>query len=354
MAQTLTRRSFVSLAALVGSGLKLSFASGEPAPNSVTPRLGVITDELAEDFEKALDFISEHYLGYCEVRELWSKNVVRLSQEELERAKQLIEEHHLKVSEIASPLFKYNLPGMPSPRPNWGDTFKAADLTDKDTESLLERVFRLAPFFGTSKVRVFSYWRVEDPEKAYPLVRDRLAKAAAMAAQHNITLLLENETDCNVGTGKELGRMVRDVNSRNLLAMWDPCNALGLGETPTPTGIAKCADSSAICTSRTCAKIPPRGSFDMFLSAKARSIIGGNSKRCATMVTRERCPSRLPTYAPIRTSWKPHASAWKGCSALGNRRKTGVRIRESGVRIIAFSQCHAERDEASLQLIAGC
>jgi sugar phosphate isomerase/epimerase len=236
MAQTLTRRSFVSLAALLGSGLKLSFAGGEPAPNSVTPRLGVITDELAEDFEKALDFISEHSLDYCEVRELWSKNVVRLSQEELERAKQLIEEHHLKVSEIASPLFKYHLPEMPSSRPNWGDTFKAADLTDKDTESLLERVFRLAPFFGTSKVRVFSYWRVEDPEKAYPLVRERLAKAATMAAQHNVTLLLENETDCNVGTGKELGRMVRDINSPNLLAMWDPCNALGLGEVPYPDG----------------------------------------------------------------------------------------------------------------------
>ncbi|MGC9997782.1 MAG: sugar phosphate isomerase/epimerase family protein [Terriglobia bacterium] len=236
MAWSLTRRSLLSLAALLGSGLRLSFAGGKQVPNSSAPKLGVITDELSEEFEKALEFISEHSLGYCEVRELWNKNVTRLSQEELERAKQSIEQHHLKVSEIASPLFKYHLPGMPSPRPNWGDTFKAADLTDKDTESLLEQVFRLAPFFGTSKVRVFSYWRVEDPEKAYPLVRDRLAKAAAMAAQHNITLLLENETDCNVGTGKELGRMVRDINSPNLLAMWDPCNALGLGETPYPDG----------------------------------------------------------------------------------------------------------------------
>jgi sugar phosphate isomerase/epimerase len=236
MAWSLTRRNLLSLAALLGSGLRLSFAGGERAPKSLAPKIGVITDELSEDFDKALEFISEHSLGYCEVRELWSKNVTRLSQEELERAKQLIEQHHLKVSEIASPLFKYHLPGMPSPRPNWGDTFKAADLTDKDTENLLERVFRLAPFFGTSKVRVFSYWRVEDPEKAYPLVRDRLAKAAAMAAQNNVTLLLENETDCNVGTGKELGRMVRDINSPNLLAMWDPCNALGLGETPYPDG----------------------------------------------------------------------------------------------------------------------
>jgi len=224
------------LSALLGSGIGLSFPLGKRAGKPFTPKLGVITDELSEDFEKALDFISEHSMGYCEVRELWQKNVVKLSQAELERAKQLIERHGLKVSEIASPIFKYHLPGMPSPRPNWGDTFKAADLTDKDTESLLERVFKLAPFFGTSKVRVFSYWRVAEPEKAYPFVRDRLAKAAAMAAQHDITLLLENETDCNVGTGKELGRMVRDVNSPNLRAMWDPCNALGLGETPYPDG----------------------------------------------------------------------------------------------------------------------
>jgi sugar phosphate isomerase/epimerase len=232
----LTRRSFLSLPALVGSGLELTFFPSKQAKGSFTSKLGIITDELTEDFEKALDFISSQSLAYCEVRELWRKNVVKLSQEELERAKQLIERHRLKVSEIASPIFKYHLPGMPSPHPNMSDTFRAADLTDKDTENLLQRVFKLAPFFGTSKVRVFSYWRVEEPEKAYPYVRERLAKAAALAAQNNITLLLENEHDCNVGTGKELGRMVRDINSPNLRGMWDPCNAVRLAEVPYPDG----------------------------------------------------------------------------------------------------------------------
>ena len=201
-----------------------------------TAKLGIITDELTEDFDKALEFIAGYALAYCEVRELWHKNVMKLSQEELERAKQLIEKHNLKVSEIASPIFKYHLPEMPSLHPNMPDTFRAADLTDKDTENLLQRVFKLAPFFGTSKVRIFSYWRVEDPEKAYPYVRERLANAAALAAQHNITLLLENENDCNVGTGKELGRMLRDINSPNLRGMWDPCNAAYLGEVPYPDG----------------------------------------------------------------------------------------------------------------------
>jgi len=97
-------------------------------------------------------------------------------------------------------------------------------------------VFKLARFFGTSKVRVFSYWRVEEPEKAFPYVRERLASAAALAAQNNITLLLENEHECNVGTGKELGRMLREINSPHLRGMWDPCNAVRLGEVPYPDG----------------------------------------------------------------------------------------------------------------------
>jgi sugar phosphate isomerase/epimerase len=216
--------------------VELSFPLVGRAAGLFTPKLGIITDELTEDFERALDFISSRSLAYCEVRELWQKNVLKLSPEELERAKQLIERHRLKVSEIASPIFKYHLPGMPSPHPNWSDTFRAADLTDKDTENLLQRVFKLAPFFGTSKVRVFSYWRVEEPEKAYPYVRERLAKAAVLAARHNITLLLENEHDCNVGTGRELGRMVREINSPFLRGMWDPCNAVRLGEVPYPDG----------------------------------------------------------------------------------------------------------------------
>ena len=101
MARTLSRRTFLTLPALLGPGLELAFSLGGGTARLFTPRLGIITDELTEDFEKALDFISDHYLAYCEVRELWQKNVVRLSQKELERAKLLIERHRLKVSEIA-------------------------------------------------------------------------------------------------------------------------------------------------------------------------------------------------------------------------------------------------------------
>ena len=234
MAEQWTRRKFCLALGALGAGVRL--ARAEPGKDSFRFKLGIITDEISEDLGQAVDFIAGYALAYCELREIWGRNIMNLSPAELECAQELIERHSLKVSEIASPIFKYHLPEMPSPHPNWSDTFQAADLTDKDTENLLERVFKLASFFRTSKVRVFSYWRVEEPEKAYPYVRERLARAAELAAQHNITLLLENEHECNVGTGKELSRMLQDINSPYLRGMWDPCNAAWLGEVPYPDG----------------------------------------------------------------------------------------------------------------------
>lgn len=232
-----TRRQFLGasllaapLAPLVGSASSLGAKPGAPPAF----KLGIITDEISENLEEALNFISSYSLHYCELRSIWKKNVMNLTRPELDRARNLVRDHHLTVSDIGSPIFKYNLPQMPA-RPEKRDVFRA-DFTDQDSEELLQKSFELAHFFATPKVRIFSYWRVDDPNKAYPYVRDRLAKAAETAGRNGILLVLENEFECNVGTGAELGRILRDINSPHLRGNWDPGNAAMLHEVPYPDG----------------------------------------------------------------------------------------------------------------------
>jgi len=198
-------------------------------------KLGIITDELTNQLNEALAFISENGLRWCELREIWANNIMNASQEDLDRAKKLMAQYKIQVSDIASPIFKWNLPQMPAKADEKRDEFKAS-FTEPDADPLLEKSFRLARHFGTHKVRIFSYWRVENPDKAYPYIRERLAKAAQLAAKNDIILVLENEHSCNVGTGKELGRFLKDVNSPNLRGVWDPGNAVMLGEVPFPDG----------------------------------------------------------------------------------------------------------------------
>ena len=231
----LSRRKFLEASLWASAGLVSSPFTAQKVGSVTLPfKLGIITDEITDDFEKALDFITSYSLHWCELRDLWHKNIMNLTQADLDRARALIQEHHLQVSDIGSPIFKYNLPEMPAHQDK-SDTFQA-NFTDQDSERLLQKSFELARFFGTTKVRIFSYWRVDNPNTAYPYVRDRLAKAAEVAGKNGILLVLENEHTCNVGTGKELGRILREINSPHLRGNWDPANAAMLDEVPYPDG----------------------------------------------------------------------------------------------------------------------
>ncbi|MGE5326696.1 MAG: sugar phosphate isomerase/epimerase family protein [Deltaproteobacteria bacterium] len=233
MNRLFSRRRLLQTAAAALPAAAL-FSSSRFSLGAVPFKLGIITDEITEKFEDALDFISSYSLEYCELRELWGKNIMNLSKDDLERARDLIEKHHLHVSDIGSPIMKYNLPEVPA-REEKRDTFRA-NFTEQDTEQLFDQAFELARFFHTRKVRIFSYWRVADPEKAYPYVRDRLAKAAEIARKAGMLLVLENEHECNIGTGKELGRVLKEINSLHLQGNWDPGNAVMLAEVPYPDG----------------------------------------------------------------------------------------------------------------------
>jgi sugar phosphate isomerase/epimerase len=229
MRLTLTRRGFCARALAAGSALRLR------AGQTNMFKLGIITDELTGQLEDALPFLTNYHLHWCELREMWDRNIMNLSKEELDRAKKLIEHAGLQVSDIGSPIFKWNLPQMPAKLGEKRDEFKA-NFVESDADRLLGQSFELARHFGTNKVRIFSYWRVEEPEKAYNYVRDRLAQAAQTAARNEMILVLENEHACNVGTGRELGHLIKDINSPALRGNWDPGNAAMLDEVPYPSG----------------------------------------------------------------------------------------------------------------------
>jgi L-ribulose-5-phosphate 3-epimerase len=238
MSHSWTRRMFLesSLAACLPLAIAepAGLAAPETAPTARGWKLGIITDEITQKLDAAADFIASYQLHYCELREIWDHNIMNLSAADTDRARKIIQDHGLNVSDIASPIFKWNLPQMPA-KSEKRDTFNA-NFTEADRDTLLKKSFELAHTFGSHKVRIFSYWRVNQPEKAYPYVRDALARASEAAARDQVVLVLENEHTCNVGTGAELGKILSEVNSPNLKANWDPGNAVMLGEVPFPNG----------------------------------------------------------------------------------------------------------------------
>jgi len=75
-------------------------------------RVAVISDEITQDFDRACHITAREFeMGWIELRGVWNKNIVNLDSKEIAEARRIIERYKLRVTDIASPLFKADWPG---------------------------------------------------------------------------------------------------------------------------------------------------------------------------------------------------------------------------------------------------
>ena len=242
----LTRRDF-----LAGAGVAMAFtgiSAGLPSNVSATLKSGtptwkspfrvaVITDEISQDFDHAC-FIAAREFGmqWIEVRGLWNKNLMNLTSTEIAEAQKIVAKYQLRVTDIASPLFKVDWPGAPiskySPK---RDQFNA-DFTYDQQPEVLQKCIEVAKAFQTDRVRGFDFWRLEDQAPYRKAINAKLQDAAAQLGKHGIIFLLENEMSCNTATGAEAAKTLAAIPSANFMLNWDPGNAAARGEVPYPNG----------------------------------------------------------------------------------------------------------------------
>ncbi len=199
-------------------------------------RIAAITDEYSPDLALALNAMTATGMTGAELRVLWGKNIMDLSDDELAKAKALLAEHKMEVISIASPLLKCVLPNAPEIDGRFQQDVFAAKHTFEDQPRLTGHAFKIAEFFGAKIVRVFSYWRTVEPEKTYDAVASALHALGDKAAQRGLIIGLENEHACNVATAAHSAKMLSMVQHPAVKLVWDPANALCSGENPFPGG----------------------------------------------------------------------------------------------------------------------
>lgn len=199
-------------------------------------RISVINDEISQDFGHACEVASQEFgMGWIELRSMWKKNIVSLDEKEVAEARRLVEKYRLKVTDIASPLFKVDWPGAPKSKFSEPGSF-GANFTLGQQDEVLEKSINLAKTFQTERVRCFDFWRLEDQGPYRAAINDKLREAAEKAAKKGIVLVLENESACNTATGAEAAKVLTAVQSPSLMLNWDPGNAAASGEIPYPDG----------------------------------------------------------------------------------------------------------------------
>src|SRR6266403_1236698 len=240
MAFRVSRREFLGGLGVMTAATALPSIPGYASldPRMTSPfRIAVINDEITQDFGRACEIASQEFgMEWIELRGMWNKNLLKLDAKEIEEARRILEKNKLRVTDIASPLFKVDWPGAPqskfSPK---RDQFNA-NFTLEQQDEVLERSIELAKAFQTDRVRCFDFWRLDDQAPYRAAMNEKLRDAAEKAAKKNVILVLENEPACNTATAAEAAKVLNAVPSPNLMLNWDPGNAAEHDEKPYPDG----------------------------------------------------------------------------------------------------------------------
>ncbi len=207
-------------------------------------RIAAITDEFCPDLERAARAMAEIGMTGAELRVVFGKNILDLSDDEVRRAVEICRASGLEIVSLSSPLLKCTLPDAPPIDSRFEQDVFGGKHTFEDQPRLAKRAFEIAHITGARVIRVFSYWRTIEPARCFDRIATALGDLAQRAAGEGVTIGIENEHACNISTGADAGRIVAAVNHPNLKVVWDPANAYVAGELPFPTGYRAMAPAS--------------------------------------------------------------------------------------------------------------
>jgi len=190
-------------------------------------RLGVITDEISRDVEKAIKVAESLELDCIELRQCWNKNVKDLADSDLRRIRRLAKNSGLEIACIASPFFKCHL---------------TIETEVMEHLRFLNRLIEITKFFDAELLRGFAFWTVQNKDEYWDDVIELLKEPVDRCRSEGVIYALENEAATFVATGADAEKVVKSIRSRGLGVTWDPGNAYCAGEKPYPDGYLKIKD----------------------------------------------------------------------------------------------------------------
>jgi sugar phosphate isomerase/epimerase len=172
-------------------------------------KLSAFADEVVDDFRGQVEYLVKEKVGYIEPRFFSKKNIMDLTQPELNDARTLLRDNGLKVSAIGSPIGKVRL--------------------DQPFEPHLEKfkhAVELAQFFGTPFIRMFSYYAPEGKniDDYRSQVMERMAAKVKLVEGTNVMMVHENEANIYGHSAKNCADMAKTINSPKFRLAYDPAN----------------------------------------------------------------------------------------------------------------------------------
>ncbi|MCI0377931.1 MAG: sugar phosphate isomerase/epimerase [Gemmataceae bacterium] len=186
--------------------------------------LSAFADEISPDPEVQIDVLKSCGVRHIEFRSILGTNVLRLSDLQIQEFKSLMDKNGFKLSAIGSPIGKIRIDEPFEPH------------LDK-----LKRAIELCKVFGTSNIRIFSYYPAkymdwDDCDDYRREVLDRMWQKCRLAQKAGVLLLHENEHriygDAPERVVDLMNTVLNQFQEPPLFAVYDAANYVFCGYDP--------------------------------------------------------------------------------------------------------------------------
>lgn len=177
-------------------------------------KLSGFADEIADDLDQQLDTLDSLGIKYLELRKAWGKNVLSLTDEEVDRAKAELDRRGIGVSAIGSPLGKAPI-----------------DADFAEYKTLVQRAIDVANKLGSPYIRMFSFY-CNDLDQDRDEVMRRMQAMVDMAAAGGVVMLHENEKGIYGEQPERCLDLHETIKGSSFRATFDPANFVQAGVTP--------------------------------------------------------------------------------------------------------------------------
>lgn len=184
--------------------------------------LSAFADEISPDPVEQIDVLSKCDVHHVELRSIHKTNVLALTDLQVKEFESLLKKHGFGISAIGSPIGKVKI-----------------DSPFDEHLAHFRRALELCKVFGTSRIRLFSYyppgdaadWNGVEP-RWHKEVFDRMAAKARLAEAADVRLVHENEHRIFGDSPDRVAQLFEQVKTPALRAVYDAANYVFCGYDP--------------------------------------------------------------------------------------------------------------------------
>ena len=170
-------------------------------------KVSIINDEISDNILESIKYCLKNKLKYLELRTLNKTNLLDLNHKKLKQTKKMLDENGIKVSCIASPLFKWyktNLKEKGKRDRTYSFSFPEK-LTSSEKKYFIKKTIEIAKIFQTKYIRIFSIYRDNQTiDNFWEIEKDLFNYLFSLANSNNLELLVENGYDVNFHSSKQV------------------------------------------------------------------------------------------------------------------------------------------------------